>query len=197
MLYGIAWVLLKIYFFIFFRFKTYGREHVPKSGGVIFCANHSSMMDPVILAMITRRRIHYVAKVELFESRFVAAAFKSLGAFPVDRNKTDMAAYKHAIDLLKQGRAVGVFAQGARYKEFDAKDAKAGVALFALKSGAAVVPVAIKTPYKLFSRIVVNVGPPVDLGDYINKRVKSEMLNEVTEKIMAEVVRLMDGAGGR
>jgi len=194
MLYKIAWVLLKIYFFIVYRFTIRGRENVPASGGVIFCANHVSLMDPVILAMITRRQVRYVAKRELFNGSFASFFLKRLGAFPVDRSKTDMTAYKKAIELLKNGEVLGVFAQGARFKELDAKDAKAGVALFALKSDAEVVPVAINTTYKPFSRISVNVGKPADLSGYRDKKLKSDMLNEITENIMNEVERLMRDA---
>ena len=191
MFYKIIWIVLKIYFFLFFRFKIVGRENIPQSGGTIFCSNHSSMMDPLILAMITKRRVYYVAKKELFGNFIVAAVIKGLGAFPVDRQNTDMTAYKKAIEYLKQGKIVGVFAQGARFKELDAKNAKAGVALFALKSGAAVVPVAIKTSYKLFSKITVSIGKTVDLSGYGDKKIKSDMLNEITENIMGEISGLM------
>ena len=191
MFYKLAWVLLKIYFFVFFRFKSSGRENIPETGGTIFCSNHSSMMDPTILAMLTRRKVHYIGKKELFDKRFAAPFLRWLGAFPVDRGAADMSAYKKAIELLANGGVVGVFAEGSRFKELDAKNAKAGVALFALKSGAEVVPIAIKSSYKLFSKITVNVGAPVGLGEYRGARIKTETLNAATEKIMNEISGLM------
>ena len=191
MLYTFAWNLLKAYFFVFHRMTITGREHIPAAGGVIICSNHSSMMDPTILAMATRRTIHYMAKKELYKNFFIAAVIRGLKAFPVDRDSTDMVAYKKAVDLLAGGGVIGIFAQGSRFKELDVKDAKAGVALFALKSGAVVVPAAIKTTYKLFSRITYNIGPPVDLSEFRDKKIKTAMLNDATEGIMNAVSALL------
>jgi len=191
MFYKIIWIILKIYFFIFYRFKTVGRENIPETGGLVFCSNHASMMDPLILAMTTKRRVYYVAKKELFAVKFISVVLKSLGAFPVDRQNTDMTAYKKSIDLLKDGRIIGVFAEGSRHKKLDAKNAKSGVALFALKSGAEVLPISISSSYKLFSTIRVNIGPAVDLNEYREKKIKTDMLNEITKKIMDEIGGLM------
>ena len=191
MFYKFAQVLVFLYFLFFFRLRVNGRGNVPKTGGVILCANHGSMMDPVILSKATPRQVHYLSKKELFKNGLIALVLRGLGAFPVDRSNTDMAAYKKTVDLLKQNRVVGVFAQGSRYKEIDARDAKAGVALFALKSGAEVIPVAINTNYKLFSKITLNIGRPVDLREYRDKKIKTEMLAEITEIIFSEVAGLM------
>ena len=187
MFYKIAWHILKAYFFIFFRLKINGRENVGETGGLIFCSNHSSMMDPTILSQLTKRRLCFLAKKELFGNRFVAAFLRGLGAYPVDRENADMAAFKQTLDYLENGRIVCVFAEGSRFKELDLKNAKSGVALFALKSGAEVLPIAIKTTYKLFSKITVDIGKPVDLTEYRGKKIKTELLNEITEKIMTEV----------
>ena len=191
MFYRFAQVLVFIYFKIFFRLRVIGRGNVPKTGGVILCANHGSMMDPVILSKATPRQVHYISKKELFKNGLIALVLRGLGAFPVDRGGTDMAAYKKTVDLLKQNRVVGVFAQGSRYKEVDARDAKAGVALFALKSGAEVIPVAIKTNYKLFTKMTLNIGKPVDLTEYRDKRIKTETLAEITDIIFNEIAGLM------
>ena len=192
MFYKFVWHLLKIYFFIFHRLIIHGREHIPPSGGAVVCSNHSSMMDPTILAMATRRQIHYVAKKELYKNKIVTAVINGLGAFPVDRDNADTAAYKRTLDFLNNGEVVGIFAQGSRFKELDIKDAKAGVALFALKTGAAVVPAGIVTTYKLFSKITLRYGPPVDLSAYRNKKIKTALLNEATETIMNAVKNCLE-----
>jgi len=150
------------------------------------------MMDPTILAMATRRQIHYVAKKELYKNKIVSLVIDGLGAFPVDRDNADTAAYKRTVDFLNNGEVVGIFAQGSRFKELDVKDAKAGVALFALKTGAAVVPAGIVSTYRLFSKITLTFGPPVDLSAYRGKKVRTAVLNEMTEIIMNEVVKCLE-----
>jgi len=192
MFYIFVWRLLKVYFFIFHRLVIRGRGNIPQTGGVVICSNHSSMMDPTILAMATRRQIHYVAKKELYKNKIVSLVIDGLGAYPVDRDNADTASYKRTLDYLNNGEIVGIFAQGSRFKELDIKDAKAGVALFALKTGAAVVPAGIVSTYKLFSKITLNYGPPVDLSAYRDKKIKTAVLNEMTEIIMNEVKNCLE-----
>jgi len=86
MFYKIAVFVCRIIAFIIFDFKVYNKENLDNTkGGLIVCGNHRCMIDPVMLAISTRRQIHYMGKKELFESKFWSYIFRSLGAFPVDR----------------------------------------------------------------------------------------------------------------
>ena len=42
----------------FFFLSVKGKEHMPKRGAVVICANHVHALDPVALAMVRYRQIH-------------------------------------------------------------------------------------------------------------------------------------------
>ena len=98
--------------------------------------------------------------------------------------------YKETLKRLKDERVVCVFAQGTRLQEIDIKSAKQGAAMFALKSGMPVVPVNISGSYRLFGSVKVRYGLEVTLDEYKGAKVKSEILSEITEKLMEKVSEL-------
>ncbi|MDE6357013.1 MAG: 1-acyl-sn-glycerol-3-phosphate acyltransferase [Eubacteriales bacterium] len=193
MFYYLAIFGLKIYLNIIFKIKVNGKENIPKSGGVIFCSNHSSNFDPVIVCSNVNRKIHYFAKKELFDTKFKNYWMKQLCAFPVDREGTDINALKFSINLLKNGGALGIFAQGTRVKEGEEQvEAKSGVSLFALKSGAVVVPIGITSKYEKRGRVTVNIGKPISFEKYKNEKPKSDIIAVMTNEIMTEVEKLIE-----
>lgn len=185
--YTFARGLVKIYYKFMFRMDIQGEEHIPTEGGVVLCCNHMSNLDPTTMAAFVKRPVRYIAKKELFEKRWSAKLLSALGAFPVDRQTTDMKALKTAIKLLKNGEALGIFAEGTRVKEGEAKAAKAGVALFALKGEAPIVPICISSKYKFRSVVHIRYGKPIYLDEYKGQKVTTEMMEEITEKVMEKV----------
>lgn len=185
--YTFARGLVKIYYKFMFRMDIQGEEHIPTEGGVVLCCNHMSNLDPTTMAAFVKRPVRYIAKKELFEKRWSAKLLSSLGAFPVDRQTTDMKALKTAIKLLKNGEVLGIFAEGTRVKEGEAKAAKAGVALFALKGEAPIVPICISSKYKFRSIVHIRYGEPIYLDEYKGQKVTTEMMEEITEKVMEKV----------
>ena len=173
---------------IIYRFKITGQENIPKEGAVILCSNHIHGLDAVILAMFNKRQVFFMAKKELFAVRVLGPFLHALGAFPVDRAGNDLHAYRHTMQLLKNDNVLGIFSQGTRTQEFD--NVKGGVAVFALKSGATVVPVGIRGTYRIFSRIHVNFGKPIPMDEFQGRKVKSDLVNEVMGKIMTKVSNL-------
>lgn len=185
--YTFARGLVKIYYKFMFRMDIQGEEHIPTEGGVVLCCNHMSNLDPTTMAAFVKRPVRYIAKKELFEKRWSAKLLSALGAFPVDRQTTDMKALKTAIKLLKNGEALGIFAEGTRVKDGEAKAAKAGVALFALKGEAPIVPICISSKYKFRSIVHIRYGKPIYLDEYKGQKVTTEMMEEITEKVMEKV----------
>jgi 1-acyl-sn-glycerol-3-phosphate acyltransferase len=145
-----------------YRFKVSGREHVPKSGGLIVAANHMSYFDPPVMAAALPRRLTFLAKQELFRFAPFGRYITALGAFPIDRSRGDTAAIRHAVKLLQEGNAVLVFPEGGRNRDGSA-EAKNGVALLARLSGAPIVPAAIigTEATNRLRPIRVRFGPPI------------------------------------
>ena len=181
-----------LFFRMIFRYRFYGVENVPKDGAAILCANHLSMWDPFAVVFALKRLPCFIAKKEIFKNKLFASICTDLKAFPVDRGRMDMKAIKNALKVLKDCELLGIFAQGTRVKEGEDVAAKAGVALFAVKSGAPVIPVAIKANYKLFSRVDVYFGEPINFEHMKGAKVSTEELNEIAEGIMAKVFDMLE-----
>jgi len=188
MLYRFAVRLIRIFAHVFYRFEVTGREHVPDEGAVILCSNHIHTFDCLLLAIFTKRQIFYMAKKELFENRLIGALLRRVGAFPVDRGNTDLKAFRHTMEVLKSGKALGIFSQGTRTQDFD--NVKSGVGMFALKSGAPIVPVGIKGTYRIFSRVRLSFGPLISMEQYQGRKVKSDLIEEVMADVVSKVSEL-------
>lgn len=174
------------YFYTFYNMKIIGSGELPEKGSFIICSNHINLLDPVVIAICFHRKVHFMAKKSLFKNKFIAFVIKRLGAFPVDRASVGLSTFKYAMALLKSGKVMGIFSQGTRMSSVDEESAKAGVSLFAVKSESKVVPVGIKSSFKLFSDVTVNIGKPMEFsGD--GKKITKEQLEDITKEIMMKI----------
>lgn len=139
-----------------------GAENVPASGGCILAANHESILDPFVLGVATTREIRFMAKAELFRNRALAAFFRSLGAFPIERGGGDHIAFGVAAELLRQGAVLGIFPQGTSKRNRERRWHR-GAARLALVTGAPLVPVRMTGtrgfPWRKHVRI--EIGAPI------------------------------------
>lgn len=191
MVYWISIFFIRLYIRSKFKYEVEGKENIPKKGGFILIANHMSNYDPCVLGITCPRAICFLAKKELFCTKFKDWGLKQLKAFPLDRNITDMNALKNCIRLIKEGEALGIFIQGKRVKEGERADAKGGAAFFALKSGCDVIPAHISADYaQKGSVITVRYGKPISLEKYKGMKIKTELLNTVTSDLMREIENL-------
>ena len=149
---------------IFFPVRAEGRYNIPEDGPFILVANHQSTLDLPVLQLLSRRWIHWLAKKELFSMPIIGSAVKKLGAVPLDRSSTDLAAAKRVMSLLRSGHGVGIFPQGTRVlpEAIQRHLPKRGSAAFALKTNAPIIPVAIER-YRLFRPLRVVIGKPFQL----------------------------------
>lgn len=188
-------ILLSKFFIRLFRIKFTGVENIPTDRAVIVCPNHLSNWDPFLIAAITDVKIHFMAKKQLFKVPIVRSFVTSLGAFPVNRGSADPSALKTAIKLLKDGGSVGVFPQGTRHGGEDPENTqiKSGIGMIAYRSGADVVPVAIKTKnYKIkpFRRVYINVGKPIPNSSLGLDGASAEGYTRASETVFSEIIRL-------
>lgn len=173
-------------FAVMYRMKTEGLHNVPSEGPVLLCSNHISLLDPPVVGVPIKRKVHFMAKAELFDVPVLGLIIRNLGAFPVKRGGVSKESIRHSINLLKEGNVMGIFPEGTRNNTGGM--GKKGAAMFAIKSGAVVVPAAIIGEYKLFRPMRVKYGKPVDLSEFAEAT--SEDLENATEKIMVSIREL-------
>ncbi len=166
-LYRVIYALFAKIVGFFFNYKVINRERERDAGGYIVCANHVSATDAVALCYAFRKnQVNFMAKKELFKIPVLAPLIRLLGAFPIDRGGSDVGAIKSAVNLVKDGKCLGIFPQGHRYPGENPRltKTKNGMALIAAKAGADIVPVYIwrkKNAFKLFRRTYIIIGEEI------------------------------------
>lgn len=190
MFYSSIKLLANIIFRILYRVKTYGLENVPKDGNFILCSNHANNLDPVFVSMVMPRKICWMAKKELFKYKITSYLGHKLGAFPVDRSQSDISAIRNALRVLKDDKVLGIFPEGTRVEKMDLESAKPGVALLSVKSKAEILPVLIDSNYKLFSKINIYIGKPMDITNKDGSKPSTEDYIEKSKLVLKTIYGL-------
>lgn len=199
MFYNIAHPIVRFLLRLFFRLQVSGLENIP-AGGVIVAPNHIGNFDPPVLgcALPVSRRIHFMAKEELFKNPLVRWVITHLCAFPVRRGTADRGAIRNALNLLAAGEAVGIFPEGTRSKTGQLGKPEAGLAMIAAKAAVPVVPTAVFGTNKILKDghilppIRVVFGSPLYPSPGRNDK---EALEEFNAAVMRAIARLLAGEG--
>ncbi len=171
--YHLLWGLALIIFKIFFGIEIKGKRNIPLKGAVILASNHCSYLDPIVIGLLTSRKLNFLAKEELFRTSFLKQLITALGAFSLKRDKLDRRAYQKALHLLSQGRILALFPEGTRSTTQKIGKLRQGTANIALKTKVPLIPVVIKGTGKALppgkklirlSKIKVQAGKPI----YVN-----------------------------
>ena len=123
---------------------------MPEEGAQIIASNHLSYYDPIVIALLLKRPIHYMAKEEFFQNKIFGKFLSSVNAFSVKQGRGRFGCYKKGHqDPEKEGDS-GCFSRRDQKSEGTEVNAQAGTALIAMKTGACVIPVAcIGTQHKI------------------------------------------------
>ncbi|WP_100331433.1 lysophospholipid acyltransferase family protein [Bacillus xiapuensis] len=187
--YSIAKAVVKTILTPVYRIEVHGREHFPAEGGVLLCSNHIDNLDPPVVGITAPRPVSFMAKEELFKVPVLGKVVANLNAFPVKRGMSDREAIRKGLRYLKEGKVLGLFPEGTRSKDGEIRKGLAGAGFFALRTEAAVVPCAIIGPYKMFRKLKVIYGPPIDMAELRSSKASAE---EATEVIMETIRQLKE-----
>jgi 1-acyl-sn-glycerol-3-phosphate acyltransferase len=176
----------------FLRVHIKGIENIPMEGGMVVCANHISLTDPVGIAAAFPRQLTFLAKAELFRIPILRSLIRAFGAHPLDR-RGDISAMKKAISMAAEGAPVLIFPQGTRHQGKNPRDTaiKSGAGMIAMRAGAPIIPIYIDGPYRLFRKVDVRIGKPVDISD-LGRRADTNTLNEITKRLETAIWSMRD-----
>lgn len=166
-------------------------------GGAIVAANHTSYLDPPIVACAYNSPIAFLARKTLFQG-FGAWLYPRLNAFPIDREHADLRSMKTILRRLKDGERVLMFPEGTRSADGRLQEAKAGIGMLVARSGVPVQPVRIFGAHESWPkggkfrphRIQVVIGDPVkfDPGDLKEK--SREAYQRIADQLMRAIAEL-------
>ncbi len=179
---------------IIYRFDVKGLENIPKEGAAIICANHIHLLDSVTIVIHIKRMIYIMVKKELMKSKIGYWFFDKLGCFAVDRGKGDVKAIEDAEGHVKDGDLLMIFPEGKRNGMAKGIKMKKGAAMIALQTKTPIIPVGISGSFKLFTKVKIRIGKPMDLTEYfaMEKTGPREWIT-VTKKMEEEIISLRDG----
>ena len=104
--------IVKVLSHIVYSSECIGRENVPSEGRLIIACNHIGTPDPAFIVANCPRRVHFMAKSEIFEKRFLAEFFARMNAFPVVRKSADRKALRYALKVLEKRLGARYFSRG-------------------------------------------------------------------------------------
>lgn len=142
-----AWSIAKI----FYRHKVYGLEHFYPRGAII-AANHTSYLDPPLLAISWPEEVHFLARDTLFRNRIFGGFISAINAHPVSGEASDIAVFREICTLLNEGKKVILFPEGKRSFDGFLGEVKPGIGMLIARTGTAVIPAYLKGPYEIWSR---------------------------------------------
>jgi len=173
-----------------FRLRVEGRENVPP-GATMVCANHSSLIDPIIIALAfgIDNFLHFIAKIELFRVPVLSAVIAKLGAISVDREMTDIATIKETLTYFKNGGKVLIFPEGTRTHLGERVAPKPGAVRIAERAGVPLVPVFVPRKKRIFRSLKVAIGEPYVVEKQGEKR-HSEEYAALSEELMGRIEAL-------
>ena len=167
LMYEVVRLVLTPYLMVFYRARTVDIHKIPEAGPVIVAPNHFSFLDHFFAAVYMRRKVHFMAKSQLFK-RPLQFVYTHGGVFPVRRGHRDEEAFKTAHAILGRGDLVLMYPEGGRSRSGELGEPKRGLGKLALESGAPVVPTAIVGTNKVrnwkrfqFPKVTVLYGDPV------------------------------------
>ncbi len=196
--YYVGRLLMRLLLLLLTRWRVRSRDNIPGEGPLLIVANHINLADPPLLGVSLSRKVVFMAKEELFRSRFSGYFVRSFGAFPVHRGKVDREALRQAKRVLADGLALVMFPEATRSNNAQLQSAFPGSALIALRSGVPILPVGITGTEKIEGIawilrrpvVTVNIGHPFYLPS-VNSRLTKVEMAELTNFIMGRIAELL------
>jgi 1-acyl-sn-glycerol-3-phosphate acyltransferase len=188
---------------VLWRVQVIGREHVPADDVYIVAPSHRSALDIPFAAFITRRRLRFMAKQEIFATRLGRMVFTALGAIKVDRGATDRGALRASQQALQEGEPLVIFPEGTRREGREIVDLFDGCAYLSSKLGVPLVPVGVGGSGEImpkgrrwprFPRVVVVVGPPIVPPDPQPGVRRRSQVRAITEELRVALQQCYDEA---
>lgn len=192
--YFISKLAVSIIFYPYFRVKAVGKKNIPKKGRLIVAANHFSYLDPLVLGITFPRKVHYIMTSVYYKKPLLKQLCSLLDAIPIG-DGLQVSAYKKTMRVLGREGVIGIFPEGQRSREGVLLDTRKGVGVYALKSQAQIIPVAIAgtrealpprssfpKPYK----VRIFYGKPLTFGEDTKPEEVSDIIKREIAKLFIE-----------
>lgn len=189
--YNFSKLTLQAWESVYFNPRYSGVENIPATGAVLMVSNHQSHLDPPLIGSGCPRMMNYIARDTLFRFKPFGWLIHSYNAIPIDRDGTGISGIKETLKRLKRGQIVLVFPEGTRTRDGNVGKFRPGFSSLAVRSKAAILPVAIEGAFAAWPRgqrfphprpVRVHYGPPI-LPDDARRCEERELVEEVQRRV--------------
>lgn len=194
-------------FFLFKRISVYGKENIPEKGAVIFIGNHqNALIDAILVPTTNSRNIHFLTRASAFKIGFVDKILRSLNMIPVFRIRDgvrtmekNFEVFKQCTEILKQEKALQIFAEGEHHLERRIVPLKKGFARIILGTlqkypnlNICIVPVGINYDSLLNfpSSVSLFYGKPLLANQFIDLKNPDLKFKEITHQVFSALKKL-------
>jgi 1-acyl-sn-glycerol-3-phosphate acyltransferase len=139
-----------------------GGENIVPGRPYVYATNHASLFDIPAAVLGIPDRVHIVYKKELERIPLFGWGLKIGGVYiGIDRGRGAEAvkSLEKAVERIRNGASVLLFAEGTRTKDGKLQPFKRGAFNLAVRAGVAVVPVTINGSYRILPRETLRVNP--------------------------------------
>jgi 1-acyl-sn-glycerol-3-phosphate acyltransferase len=150
--YDLIRALSRIAAVLIFRIRCHGRQHIPATGAVLVCANHQSMLDPVLIGLAFDRRMNYLARQTLFRFAPFRWLIEFLDAIPIDREGLGLSGLRECLRRLKRGEIVLIFPEGTRTNDGTVLPLRSGFCALARRNNVTVLPIGLDGAFDAWPR---------------------------------------------
>jgi 1-acyl-sn-glycerol-3-phosphate acyltransferase len=195
----------------FKKISTRNRKVIPEKGPLMILANHpSAFLDPIVIATLVNREIYFLAKGELFKTKFAQKILPKLRMIPVYRKQDDPSlmsknkeTFEKCYEHLERGGAILMFPEGISITERKLKPVKTGAARivlgaearnnFKLQTNIICVGLNYENPHRFNQEVYINFDNPLHASDYKIAYEKDEFagVEKLTEDIRIHLEKLM------
>lgn len=193
------WVLL----FLLNRTTVSGRHHVDGEPNTLLLSNHQSMIDSFLVGLAVYYPVSWIkphlipwnpaAQENFFANPFVAFLARIWRCIPVQEGRRDTGALREMISILPTG-VLTLFPEGTRSRDGSIGRGRPGAGLVVLSTRPRVIPVSVEgmrdvlpigsyVP-RIFKRIYVHYGEPIDYSDLLDMPRNKETAQVVVDRVM-------------
>ncbi len=196
-----------LYFKLYHQLKIEGTENIPRQGPLLILINHISFLEPFALGVglvswgvLPGGHVWTVAKKELFSIAPLAWFCRSIGFFPIDRERTDMAAMRTMLTVLKENKMIAMAPEGTRSPTGQLQAFQPVVAKIAIARRIPILPVGAFGAEKAmpvgakFPRphsITLRFGPVFELSEFYDIELTDAEADRASWVMRAHVAELL------
>jgi 1-acyl-sn-glycerol-3-phosphate acyltransferase len=171
---------------------------------VLLAANHLSIFDTLLIPWVNMAKVRLEvvwapAKAELFNIPVLSHIIASWGAFPVQRGGRDVRAMRRLVELMRHEKVM-LFPEGTRSIDGGLGKGNRVVGKLIYLAQPVVIPTAIlgterllakgRLWPRLFSKLEVRFGPPLDLEAYYAAKDTKATAEALMASVMRSIARL-------